>query len=142
MTEAEEVVEPDTPAEEVAVTFPGIVADAQALALFRVKINHLEREYNDQRKRLLVSWEQMPNLHGIRLANGDAVRRTWSTGKAQAIDPAKLRETLADAPEFLIEIVNMPKLKDAYPTVYKQLGKVKPSKRTITVRLVEEATAP
>ena len=75
-------------------------------------------------------------FHGLRLPGGDAVRRSWSVSQSK-IDPSKLREVLADAPEFIVESVDVPKLHDAYPSVWERLAKAK-CKETIVIRLTGE----
>ncbi|HTT74236.1 MAG TPA: hypothetical protein VMG99_08890 [Thermoplasmata archaeon] len=131
--------EPDTPAEEVVSAFPELYEAAWRVAGLKRKREALEAEEEAARNQLLTLWTHMPDLHGIRLENMDAVRRTWST-KSTPIEPAKLRETLADAPNYIRETVNMTQLRKDYPTVWQQLGKVKTT-RTITVRIRGEADA-
>lgn len=124
--------EPLTSADDVRKTFPEMVSFAAELCEAVIERELAEEKEAKLRKQLLEMWEQMPNLHGIRLGSGTAVRRTWST-KSTPIEPGKLREVLADAPDYIAEKVDMTKLKAAYPGIWRQMGKVK-STRTITVR--------
>lgn len=133
--------EPDTPENQVSATFPELVTMAGLLAEKRRQLDGSEAAYERVKKELLEMWEQMPSLHGIRLVNGDAVRRTWSTSAGKAISPTKLREVMADAPEFIVEVVDAKRLKEAYPTIHARLAEPK-SKRTLTVRLIKEKEAP
>jgi hypothetical protein len=133
--------EPDTPEEEVLATFPVLVDIAEEIAEVRRKQNDLEKREKDLREEILEKWTQMPNLHGIRLKNGDAVRRTWSVRTTQKPDPARLRELMADASNYIVELVDLPALKKDYPTVWEQAGRVKRT-QTITVRLKGETPKP
>lgn len=127
--------EPDTPWEEVAGAFPDLVRRAADLAFVVRERKRLEALENDARGYLLEEWEKgRADLRGIRLTNGDAVRRVW-TSSAKKVSPEKLRAALADAPNYIVEIVDATRLKVDYPDRYRELGDVK-SKRTIAVRLV------
>ncbi len=132
-TDTEPQEAPDTPEEEVAVTFPALVEVAADLARNRRKQEALEHEEKGLRDELLEKWDQVPMLHGIRLSSGDAVRKTWTTSQSK-IDPVKLREALADAPNYIHETVDASALRKDYGTVWRQMAKAK-SRWTIAVRL-------
>lgn len=135
MTEAEETPkdeEPDTPEEEVP--FPDIVAEAGALAGLRRMIKDLEDAEEKQRAKVLHLMQQVSQLHGIRLRNGDAVRRTWSVRATKKVDPARLRELMADADRYIREEVDLPSLRKDYPSVWERAGAVKRTE-TVAVRL-------
>ncbi len=135
-TEAAPVEEPDTPEEEVAVTFPVLVEMAAEIADLHRTQEVLEKKEKRLRDELLEKWAQVAGLHGIRLGNGDAVRWTWTTNQSK-IDPAKLRESLADAPNYIRETVDAVALRKDYESVWRALAKVK-SRPTISVRLADE----
>jgi|GEM_PF-1679711 len=134
--EAPPVEEPDTPSEEVAVTFPELVKAAGELADMKRELDAKQKLYDRVRGEILELMQQVPNLHGVRLPNGDAVRLTWTTSQSK-VDPAKLREVLADAPNYIVEVVDAKHLAKDYATVWHQMAKVK-SKRTVAVRLAGE----
>lgn len=127
--------EPDTPEDQVGV--PEIVEIAAELASYRRDRKRLEDLEEKLTKDLLEKWEQLPNLHGIRLQNGDAVRRTWSVRTTAKPEPSRLRELMADAGHYIREAVDLPALRKDYPSIWEQAGKVKRTK-TITVRLKGE----
>jgi hypothetical protein len=141
MTETEEKAreqeEPDTPIEELNKdpTMADVVALAAHIGIVRVERQRLEEE-EDRLKSEILPLLQMKGLHGVRTANGTAVRRTWTTSQSK-IDPAKLREVLADAPNYIRETVDAPALKRDYESVWRQMTKAK-SKETIAVRLPTE----
>jgi hypothetical protein len=137
-----EVEEPDTPAEDVkAIDLLGAAIELETVTRARKRLEEREAEL---RKDILERWERATQgdaqpLHGIRLPTGTAVRRVWSTSQ-QKIDPAKLREALADAPQYIIEAVDATRLRADYEAVWRALSKAK-TQRTINVRLGKENLA-
>lgn len=129
--------EPDTPIEEIRASLPDVAKEASALAVLRSRIKALESEYEEQRKRVLGLFRQVPRLHGIRLGDGTAVRRTWSVRTTAKPDPARLREMMADADEYIHEVVDLPSLRRDYPSVWERAGKVR-REETVAVRLAGE----
>lgn len=125
--------EPDTPIERV--TFPEVVQAVETLVARRRYLNSLEAEFKREKERVLELMDRVPDLHGTLLPNGDAVRKSWSVSQSK-IEPEKLREVLADAPEYIYETVDVTALHQAYPSVWEKLAKVK-RRRTLTVRLKE-----
>lgn len=137
--QAKEEMVADTPESELlsAEADPGmaeIVITARDLVQVRWERQKLEAAEKKLASVLLPMMEAHEDLHGIRLATGDAVRRSWSVRTTAKPTPEKLREVLADASEFIEEVVNLPALRVSYPSVWEGLGKVKRS-QTITVRL-------
>ena len=143
MTESDQAPIDDTPVEELS-EFPVLLSLAEQL--IRHRKENVERDKHEAELvgRLLASWDQpeaagrTPIRTGIKFTNGDAVRRVWSTSTSK-IDPNRLREVLADAPNYIetIEVVKADELKKDYESVYRQLAKSK-SKRTIRVSLKGE----
>lgn len=136
-TDAPPTEEPDTPSEEVAKLSPELVDRARLLAADKRHLDKLQEQYEEDRAKLMHEMVEVPLLHGIRLPNGDAVRLTWTTSQSK-IDPAKLKEVLADAPLYIVEVVDAKRLAKDYATVWHQMAKVH-TKRTVAVRLAGEA---
>jgi len=137
-TAAAPIDEPDTPSGELDQRgFGNLVALAEKVAELKAEISALERDYEKELPGL-VAWMKEQSVHGIRLPDGTAVRRAWSVHATAKPDPAKLRGILADAPEYIVEVVDMAKLREAYPTVWEALGKAK-REETIAVRRLKKA---
>lgn len=139
MTDAEAppVEEPDTPAEEVAKTFPELVERAQRIVELRTDLKNVQAVIDKEEAELLPLM-QARELHGIALPDGAKVRRRWSSNRP-AIDPVKLAAKLADATDFLrVETkVDSGALKEAYPELWREFGGR--SKEGIVVALLRGA---
>lgn len=135
MSEGQDVLaeEADVPEEALPLAVHDLIEPATKLANLRRHIKKLEEEDAQLTETVLALMERVPDLHGVRLKNGDAVRRAWSTSQSK-IEPVRLREVLADAPEYIIETVDAPRLHKDYPSVWERLAKVK-RRRTVQVRL-------
>lgn len=127
----------DATKELVGVGMRDIAVLAERLAGLRRDRQRIEAAEERVEADLLLLMRQHDGLHGVRLSNGDAVRRSWSVRATVTPTPERLREFLADANDFVEEKVSMPKLREAYPTAWEQLGKVK-RVEVISVRLAGE----
>jgi len=119
----QEAEEPDVPSEDLVKNpdMAELVALAEGIERERRTIADSEAVL-DALKEKLLPLMTAKGLHGVRVSTGTAVRRRWDVRATKKVDPARLREVLADAPEFIAEVVEMPKLREAYPTVWEKLG--------------------
>jgi hypothetical protein len=85
----------------------------------RKKCEQTEAEVMEE----LLPLMRAKELHGVRFADGTAVRRRWSPNRP-TIDPVKLTAKLADAPEFIEAkvVVDQARLRAAYPELWRELG--------------------
>lgn len=115
----------DTPIEEIETRGFQTTADlARRVLRLRVRQDTLAEEEKALKDVLFDAMKAIPNLHGLVSVEGAVrIRRQSVYGK---IDPAKLREKLADAAEYLKpETVDATKLAKDYPNVAFELGKPK-----------------
>jgi hypothetical protein len=138
VSESEESV--DTPEEQVS--FKLLVDLAHELAHSQRTVRYLEERAAALREEMLLAMKSFaPTLHGIRLKNGDAVRKSHTTSQSK-VDPTKLRARLADAPDYIttVEVVDADRLKADYGAIWRELANPK-TRENITVTLAKEKTA-